>query len=235
MDNKPEFDKYAANYSGGNEDPLKRFFGNELDHFIRVKALWVQRYLRNISAGNACCLLDFGCGTGEMLKWLCRLGFQGVLHGADISSSMLEEAKKRWNEEDSPIFTLVKESGTPYGDETFDLIVATCVFHHVPPPERNDVLRGLKRVLKPDGRLVIFEHNPFNPLTRLIVKRAVIDRHAVLLFPNEILTRFENVKLRNGGVQFLMFYPPNFTILDGLDRFLWWCPMGAQYVAVGRK
>jgi ubiquinone/menaquinone biosynthesis C-methylase UbiE len=237
MIQKPEFDQYAQDYSGGNEDPLKRLLGRDLDHFIRVKARWLHRYLCQDSKvpDKDYRLLDYGCGTGEMLKWLDTFGFPGSLHGADISGNMLETAKKRWQKTKPPDFTLVEGTEIPFTNDSFHCIVATNVFHHIAPSLRDDVLKELRRALKPSGHLVIFEHNPLNPLTRLIVKRAVIDRNAILLYPKEILDRFQKAKLRAGGLRYLMFFPPGLTFLGELDRLLGWCPMGAQYAAVGVK
>ncbi|MCG6534446.1 MAG: class I SAM-dependent methyltransferase, partial [Syntrophales bacterium LBB04] len=180
-------------------------------------------------------LLDYGCGTGEMLKWLDTFGFRGSLQGADISGNMIETAKKRWLKTKPPAFTLVEGTATPFTNESFNCIVATNVFHHITPSLRDEVLTELRRVLKPSGRLVIFEHNPLNPLTRLIVKRAVIDRNAVLLYPKEIFDRFQKAKLRAGGLRYLMFFPPSLTFLGELDLILGWCPLGAQYAAVAIK
>ena len=42
--------------------------------------------------------------------------------------------------------------------------------------------------LRPKGRIYIFEHNPFNPVTRWVVKHTAIDRNAVLLKPAEVRT-----------------------------------------------
>lgn len=232
-----EFDEYAPDYSGGNEDPLKRFFGPELDHFIRVKAKWLSNFMvkEGIFFGENHHLLDYGCGTGEMLKWLTLLGFRGCLQGADISHNMIEAAKERWQGPSTPLFTLVEETQTTFQANTFDCIVVTCVFHHIKLPLRNDVLLELKRILKPNGKIVVFEHNPYNPLTRLIVKRAVIDRNAILLYPREMILRFRETGMQNNGIRYLMFFPPGLKFFDDLDRFLGWCPLGGQYAAVATR
>lgn len=237
MNKISEFDRFARNYSGGNEDPLKRFFGRNLDYFIRVKALWLWRYLQREGEdlGQEYRLLDYGCGTGEMLKWIHNFGFQGSLHGADISEAMINSAERRWLGSQKPVFTLVGKTKTPFSKNNFNCIVATNVFHHINPSLRNDVLRELKRVLKSGGKIVIFEHNPLNPLTRIIVRRAVIDRNAVLLYPEEVIRSCRNVGLKIGEIRYLMFFPPRLSFFDGMDRLLEWCPLGAQYAVAARK
>jgi len=235
----PEFDNYARDYSGGNEDPLKRLFGGTLDQFVNVKARWLWNYLRKGRNGTKLSedfqLLDFGCGTGEMLRWLNRFGFPGAMQGADVSPAMLQEAEKRWGDAPRPLFSLIDETTTHFEDNTFSCIVATCVFHHIEPGKRDTVLREIKRILKPGGIVVIFEHNPLNPLTRLIVKRAVIDKNAFLLFPRETSERFDRLSLVNEKLEYIMFFPLALKVFYFLEKYLAGIPLGAQYAAVGRK
>ncbi|HAJ26875.1 MAG TPA: hypothetical protein DCG53_06455 [Syntrophus sp. (in: bacteria)] len=237
MEKMPEFDKYARGYSGGHEDPLKRLFGKDLDQFIYVKAKWLWHFLSREKAlsDRRLRLLDYGCGTGEMLKWLSLFGFPGHMYGADISSDMIKEAERRCNEPPKPFLSCIGETKTNFDGNYFDYVVATCVFHHIEREIRDDVLREIERILVPGGKLIIFEHNPINPMTRLIVKRAVIDRDAILLYPREIKCRFDRVILKLCRLEYLMFFPPNMKPLHRLEKFLSWCPMGAQFAAVGQK
>ena len=239
MEKTLEFDRFAQGYSGGNEDPLKRLFGGTLNQFIYVKANWLWHYLtrshRNILSDKGYHLLDYGCGTGEMLKWLRIFGFPGHLYGADVSLPMLNEAEKRWDTFQKPLFSCIGETKTDFPDDFFHCIVATCVFHHIEPHNRDDVLREIKRILVPGGNAIIFEHNPFNPMTRLIVKRAAIDNNAVLLYPKEIRDLFHKVSLANCKFEYLMFFPPGIKVLQRLEKYLRWFPLGAQYVAIGEK
>jgi ubiquinone/menaquinone biosynthesis C-methylase UbiE len=235
----PEFDKFARDYSGGNDDPLKRLFGDNLDQFIYVKAKWLWNYLTRghlrILPAAGYNLLDYGCGTGEMLKWLKVFGFPGHLHGADVSPAMLDEAEKRWGTFQKPLFSCISETKSDFADNSFHCVVATCVFHHIEPQKRDNVLQEIKRILVPGGDLIIFEHNPFNPITRLIVKRAAIDKNAVLLYPNEIRDRYNKVSFANCKLEYIMFFPPSIEAFQRFERYLWWLPLGAQYVAVGTK
>jgi hypothetical protein len=61
------------------------------------------------------------------------------------------------------------------------------VLHHVPPADREALLARVATKLAPGGKLVVFEHNPWNPLTRKVVAECAFDADAVLLPPTEIL------------------------------------------------
>lgn len=235
----PEFNSFAQGYSGGNEDPLKRLFGETLDQFIYVKANWLWNYLAKgqakISPDKDYHLLDYGCGTGELLKWLKIFGFSGHLYGADISPAMLEEAEKRCEGFQKPLFSCISGIKTDFPEAFFHCVVAACVFHHIEPEKRDNVLQEIKRILAPGGVLVIFEHNPLNPLTRLIVKRAAIDKHAILLYPKEIRARYNKAAFANYKLEYLMFFPPSLKGFLKFEKYLRRFPLGAQYAAVGEK
>jgi hypothetical protein len=92
------------------------------------------------------------------------------------------------------------------------------------------VYRELLRLLKPNGRLFAFEHNPRNPVTCWVVRNTPIDRNAILLDSTEV-----RVGLRGQGAdslytRFLIFFPPRFRFLLGLERYLSRLPFGGQYV-----
>ena len=54
----------------------------------------------------------------------------------------------------------------PLEEGSSDLTFAACVFHHIEPNAHRLWLRELLRVTSGDGVFVLFEHNPYNPLTR---------------------------------------------------------------------
>jgi len=72
-------------------------------------------------------------------------------------------------------------------------------------------------------------------MTRLIVKRAAIDEKAILLYPKEMMDRYQTAAFSSRELEYLMFFPPKIIALQKLERYLYWCPLGAQYVAVAEK
>ena len=237
-----EFDAHADGYASGMEDPLKRAFGKTLNEFIEPKIDLLVEELDGYCATNSkLCqevkLLDFGCGAGALLIALKRRGFEGCLEGCDLSQKMLDELTKRWKTGPLPRLHAIKGMPLPFPTGSFDIITGSCVLHHIAPAERGAVYSELSRILKPGGRLLFFEHNPFNPLTRLIVSRAEIDRNAVLLKTKEVRQAVTNAGFGNIRIIYYLFFPPRLggALFRSLERFLSWIPIGGQYMAAAEK
>lgn len=105
-------------------------------------------------------------GTGIDFKYLpAGLDVTAI----DFSPRMLELAAKRVEESASPL-TLLQADVTDlaFADGTFDTVVTSCTFCSVPDPVKG--LREVRRVLKDDGRLLMFEHvRPSNPYLGLMM------------------------------------------------------------------
>ena len=235
-----EFDQFAVGYNAGMDNPIKKMVGDNPDIFIEVKARWLlanlaQHAARPPLAATSQRLLDFGCGAGLFLQVLRRLGFPGVLHGCDISSGMLVEAVHTWSEGVLPAFAPFVNGKLPYADATFDVVLASAVFHHIPPGERKASYTEMARVLKSGGRCYVFEHNPYNPVTRWVVARTPIDRHAILLPSREPHAGLAAAGILNIQVENLMFFPPKWRWARPLEDALRWLPCGGQYVVFGEK
>jgi len=90
----------------------------------------------------------------------------------DISPKMLEEAQERLAAYDGRIEAHVMDvHEMPFEPDTFDQIYTSCTFCSVPNPVEG--LKALFRVLKPRGRLFMFEHTgsrfyPFKPMMDLM-------------------------------------------------------------------
>jgi ubiquinone/menaquinone biosynthesis C-methylase UbiE len=84
------------------------------------------------------------------------------LTGIDVASTVVEEARAA-----NPGVTYHDYDGDrlPYPDQSFDAAYTIAVMHHVPPPQWPAFLQEMRRVVRPGGLIVIFEHNPINPLT----------------------------------------------------------------------
>jgi SAM-dependent methyltransferase len=231
-----EFDKHAATYDGGLDNPVKRLIGSAADDYIAVKARWLMRRERGLREGTLS-LLDYGCGAGDLMRVLANLGARAAFSGCDVSTGMLAEAARRWPAGQGAEPALLAQDGarTPFADGQFDIATVSAVLHHVALPERPAVYAELGRVLKPGGRLYVFEHNPRNPLVRHVIARTPIDANAILLDANEVQVGLLDSARYEVETDYLMFMPPGIKFLRGVDRALAWLPLGAQYAVAARK
>jgi ubiquinone/menaquinone biosynthesis C-methylase UbiE len=93
-------------------------------------------------------------GTGADIKFLPP-GLDIV--AIDISPGMVEKARTRAAGYEGAIELRVMDAHRlEYADESFDTAITACTFCSVPEPVRG--LRELHRVLKPEGRLLMYEH-----------------------------------------------------------------------------
>jgi hypothetical protein len=90
-------------------------------------------------------------------------------------------------------------------------------------------------VLKPGGRIYVFEHNPRNPLVRYVIARTPIDENAILLDTREVQEGLLGAARYELETNYLMFMPPGLAFLRSIDRALAWLPLGAQYAVAARK
>ena len=182
-------------------------------------------------------VLDYGCGVGSLMRVLAETGARAEFTGCDISTGMLREVEKRWPAELGKAPALAPQQGaqTPFADGRFDVVTVSAVLHHVPVAERSAVYAELGRVLKPGGRLYVFEHNRRNPLVRHVIARTPIDRNAILLDAAEVRHGLLDTARYDLDTDYLMFMPPRLAFLRPVDRMLAWLPLGAQYVVAARK
>ena len=226
-----EFDSYASGYSAGMDNPMKQLLGENAEDFIQVKLRWLLRAFPILHSADASYrVLDYGCGTGTLLRVMRNAGVQVTLTGCDISRGMLEEGDRRWPVELRRA-ELREQQGAeaPFPDAHFDLAIISAVLHHVPVAERPSVYAALRRVVCPSGSLVVFEHNPWNPVTRYVVAHTTIDSNAILLRPQETRAGLQVAGFTNVRTSYLMFLPPRLRRLAACEDMLGWLPMGAQY------
>ena len=120
-------------------------------------------YKRDLFANMSGRILFVAVGTGQDIRFFPP-GKDIV--GIDISPRMLEKARARAARYTGTIDLRVMDvHELGFEDDSFDQIVTSCTFCSVPDPVAG--LAALRRVLKPDGLLYMFEHTgshlfPFN-------------------------------------------------------------------------
>jgi len=219
--NEPEvdFDNYTENYNRLLREGTG-FFSESEAYFARYKV----DILRREVPGTAKRLLEYGCGIGRNIPFLRAAFPDATIVGSDISAASLEIARK----ENPGVDFFIEQADVDVADP-YELIFIAGVFHHIPVGERAAVMKTLFRRLSPGGTIVIFEHNPFNPVTRKIVNDCPYDRDAVLLRPSELKTLLVDAGLPVRGSAYCLFVPPSLSALLPLEAKLGWLPMGGQY------
>jgi SAM-dependent methyltransferase len=97
-------------------------------------------------------VLDAGCGTGGALRWQIDLGGVRTVAGVDIGSAAVELARQRVPEADIRVAALRE---LPFDDGSFDLVLSSDVLQHVAEDDVDASLRELRRVVAPDGALLL--------------------------------------------------------------------------------
>ena len=107
------------------------------------------------NVSSAAAVLDVGCGTGELARLLLEKNPHQAIVGIDISEEMLVQARQKLRNVERVTFEQASASALPIPDNTFEVVVSANAFHYFPEPEK--ALAEMRRVLKPDGKIVILD------------------------------------------------------------------------------
>jgi ubiquinone/menaquinone biosynthesis C-methylase UbiE len=113
--------------------------------------IWRTRLMTFVKGSR---VLEVGVGTGANLSFYP----EGLaLTAIDFSSGMLDLARQKAEELALEVdFRLMDIENLEFGNHTFDTVISSCVFCSVPDPKKG--LNEIRRVLRPDGRLLMLEH-----------------------------------------------------------------------------
>lgn len=225
MSNRVDFDQFTDNYNQLLRKSTSFFSASE-QHFAKYKIEIIRDQVR----APVKRVLEFGCGIGRNIPHLREAFPDAIVVGSDISSASLAFARL-----ENPGSQFVHEGGDEPPIGLFDLEVVAGVFHHVPTAQRRDVASLLFERLSPGGQLFVFEHNPFNPVTRRIVSRCPYDEDAVLLRPSELIDILRSAGLSVERRAYCLFVPPRLSRLAALEKQLGWLPLGGQYWVQARR
>ena len=129
--------------------------------------------IANLKKGEV--VLDLGCGAGfDAFLASRKVGSSGKVYGVDMTEEMIKKAKSNAakNNINNVEFLLGEIEDLPLEDNTIDVIISNCVINL--SPNKEQVFKEAKRVLKENGRLAISD----------ILKEKE--------FPNEILSELDN-------------------------------------------
>ncbi|TXH02680.1 MAG: class I SAM-dependent methyltransferase [Candidatus Moraniibacteriota bacterium] len=221
-----EFDRHAASYKTLHKNNIS-ISGEEPAYFSDYKMRDFKALLPDLDLPSNGRYLDFGSGIGSSIIPFQMHIPDARLVCADVSLESLRCSKESHG--NSVDYALIIENKLPFDDAEFDGAFACCVFHHIPHEHHKKVLSELSRVLKPGGLLMVYEHNPFNPLTVHAVRTCPFDENAVLLTARKLIESSNTTGLKHYRTDYRVFFPATFANLRPLEEKLRWLPLGAQY------
>lgn len=225
-----DFDAFADTYAqavdrsiGFSHQPVEFFARRKAAHLVDV----CRRHLGDPAQLS---VLDVGCGIGCTDQYLTE-SF-GRLAGVDVANEAVERAAARNRTVE---YQVCGEASLPLETASCDVAFAACVLHHVPRHRRRAFVREVGRVVRPGGLVVLFEHNPLNPLTRLAVSRCEFDEGVVLLHRSELTNLCAGAALRPLEARYLIFTTWTHELIERAERRLGSLPFGAQHCVAARR
>jgi SAM-dependent methyltransferase len=179
-------------------------------------------------------ILDFGCGIGACEPYLAEYFPGADICAIDVSSESIALACERNQNLSNVQFSVFDGIQSPFSG-TYDLIMMAGVLHHIDTAMRMKVLAGIRDVLSSRGRLFIFEHNPWNPLTRRIVRDCPFDDKADLVSPPAVADLLKKSGFVLQTLRFIYFFPYLLRLMVPMEKYLGMLPLGAQYYYVAGK
>lgn len=146
-----------------NQEQIDYFTGRQLPRMTvdRSSTPYTRRQLlavmaaARISPGDR--VLDVGCGLG---KYTIGLAAEGVdVHGLDLTPALVERLHRDAPEIPAVVGDIVDPDPSLHGQ--FDVVTGFFVLHHIADLE--GAMRGVRAVLRPEGRAAFCEPNPLFP------------------------------------------------------------------------
>jgi ubiquinone/menaquinone biosynthesis C-methylase UbiE len=185
--------------------------GTDYNLTRKADTFLTKKLLQHLNPQKNGLYLDIGCGTGNYTNELQKNGFQCI--GIDPSQKMLEKAKLKNNEIDWKIGS-AENTGLP--KNYVDGIIGSLTIHHW-----TDLKNGfleLYKVLKPNGRIVIFTSTPKQ------MKGYWLNHYFPKMLSDSIIQMptLENVEtaIKNSGIE-LLVTEKYFIKPDLKDQFLY--------------
>ena len=145
---------------------LTRFYDPLIRATVR-EAEFKRRLLDHAAISFAERVLDLGCGTGTLAIAAKHAQPEATVYGLDGDPAILEIARRKSAEAHLDVsFQEGLSTDLPYSDGSFDVVLSTLFFHHLVLSEKQRTAAEVRRVLVPEGRLLVADWGP--PQDRLM-------------------------------------------------------------------
>jgi SAM-dependent methyltransferase len=223
-----EFDAYAGNYHAALERGV-RLSGEDPSYFAEQRTALLGARLEELGVRPAT-VLDFGCGTGSTTPFLRGLPGSPTVIGTDASTGLLDEARRDHGGTGARFIPM-----TDRLDAEVEVAYCNGVFHHIAPHARARAVEHVRAALRPRGLFALWENNPWNPGTRLVMRRIDFDRDAVTLSARECRRLLESNGFDIVRTDFAFVFPHALRALRPLEARVRSMPLGAQYMVLARR
>jgi SAM-dependent methyltransferase len=227
---KAEFDHFANDYDALLRKSISAS-GFEPSYFDehKIKTVYNDYLATGKLTDRNLQILNFGCGIGKSEKFINKYFKDCTIYSTDVSQKSIDTAKAN-NQQFTNIefikFDTIEELKFT---AKFDIIFVANVFHHIPEEVHLNTLKYLRSFLSTTGYLYIFEHNPKNPLTRKVFETCEFDVGCKMIAPSHFIEMCSAAGYKTIIRRYVLFFPKIVSFLTGLEKFLKWCPAGAQY------
>lgn len=183
-----------------HERDATRLRYNRIAKFYDLLEVFDERRFRpwrlSLLARSAGRVLEVGVGTGKNFPFYPA----GVaVTGVDVAEKMLAVARQRAARMNLPVNLILGDvQALPFRDDTFDTAVSAFVFCSVPDPIRG--LCELRRVVRPEGRILLLEHMQARRPEAGVLER-IWGRLAGGLLGPEIRNKMDLARVRQAGLE----------------------------------
>jgi ubiquinone/menaquinone biosynthesis C-methylase UbiE len=101
---------------------------------------------------------DLGVGEGYFIPYLTRAVPDGRVYAVEIDSERIEELKERFGNDEHVQVVSAKPEDPGLPDAGIDVVLIVNTYHHI--EDREAYFRGLRRDLRPGGRVAIVDGDP---------------------------------------------------------------------------
>ena len=223
------FDSYAEDYEAALDRGVS-LSGESKEYFAEGRVRWVREQMDRLSAKPQC-VMDFGCGIGTAVPILEASFTPRATYGIDISAESLRVARESYGSD--ACHFMRPEDFSP--NAQIDLVYTNGTFHHILPRDRARSVEYIYRALAPGGYFALWENSPWNPGTRMVMRRVPFDRDAIMLSVLNATRLLRRQRFEIVRRDFLFVFPNALRALRPLEPYLAKFPLGAQYVVLARK